>query len=165
MNYDTNPLSANVVFNIGQPIVLILICFTAVAGLLLLAGKLTKVYNLESIASRWTERFLLATLHVGLIWIGLSMVVSYISTGVMDTVNGVVLISGAIISLVRRATSDQRKANKTLVITYIFLAAVLLWTFIFANVLNALPSQVRDAVADTFRPTFFKDLFTYWHWM
>lgn len=165
MDYSTNPLNSNVFFSVGQPIMLILISFTAIAGLLTLISRLVRVTGLEIVAERWFERFIIITLHAGLIWLGLTMVISYISTNVIDTINGVVLLSGAIISIVRRASSDQRKANKSLAITYIFLAAVLLWTFIFANVLDALPITFRDAIADTFRPGFFKNLFTYWHWM
>ena len=164
-DYTTNPLNSNVFFSIGQPILLILIVFTGVAGLLLLISRIAKLTGLEIFASRWFERFLLITLHTGLIWLGLTMVISYISTNAIDTINGAILISGAIISIVRRATSDQRRANHTLFVTFIFLAAAILWTFIFTSILNGMPATFRDSVADTFRPTFFKDLFAFWHWM
>ena len=163
--YISNPLDSNVFFSIGQPIMIILICFTAIAGLILLISHLAKLGGLELVAERWAERFLLITLHAGLIWLGLTMVISYISTHIIDTIAGLVLIFGAITSIVRRATSDQQKANHSLIATYIFLVAIILWTFIFASILDSLPFQVRDSIADTWRPAFFKDLFTFWHWM
>lgn len=163
--YIANPLNSNVFFSIGQPIMCILLVFTGIAGLLLLISRLAKLGGLELVAERWAERFLLITLHTGLIWLGLSMIVSYISTNVMDTIIGAVLLSGAITSIVRRTTSDQQKGNRTLVITFIFLAAAILWTFIFSNILDALPFQIRDSISDTWRPQFFKDLFSFWHWM
>lgn len=163
--YIANPLNANVLFSIGQPVMIILIVFTAIAGLLLLIGRLAKLGGLELVAERWAERLLLITLHTGLIWLGLTMVISYISLSVMDTINGLVLISGAVTSIIRRATSDQQKANRTLIITFAFLAVAIVWTFIFSSVLDALPFQMRDAISDTWRPTFFKDLFSFWHWM
>lgn len=164
-SYETNPLSSNIFFSIGQPIIIILIVFTGLAGLLLLISRVAKLGGLELFSERWFERFLLITLHTVLIWLGLSMVISYISTSIMDVINGVILISGAITSIVCRATSDQQKGNRSLVITFGFLIAVIIWTFIFQNVLNALPATFRDSVADTWRPTFFQDLFRYWHWM
>ena len=164
-DYEINPLNSNVFFSIGQPIMVILISFTAVAGLLLLISRVAQLGALEITASRWAERFLLITLHTGLIWLGLSMIISYISISIMDTINGAILISGAIASIVRRATSDQYKANHSLVFTFSFLAAVILWTFVFDSVLNALPITFRESIADTWRPTFFKDLFSLWHWI
>lgn len=164
-DYVSNPLNSNVFFSIGQPIILVLISFTALAGLLFLISKLAKLGGFELVATKWAERILLITLHTGLIWIGLTMVISYISTNIIDTINGVILIIGATTSIVHRATSEQQKANRSLIFTYVFLAAIILWTFIFANVLSALPATFRDSIADTFRPQFFKDLFTFWHWM
>lgn len=163
--YIANPLNSNVFFSIGQPIMCILLVFTGIAGLLLLISRLAKLGGLELVAERWAERFLLITLHTGLIWLGLSMVISFVSLSIMDTINGLLLISGAITSIVRRATSDQQKANRTLVITFAFLALAILWTFIFSSVLDALPFQIRDSISDTWRPQFFKDLFSFWHWM
>lgn len=164
-NYDSNPLNSNVFFNIGQPVMLVLISFTAIAGLLLLISRVAKLGGFELVVNKWAERLFIITLHAGLFWLGFTMVISYISTNAINTINGVILISGAVTSIVRRATSDQGRANRTLVITYIFLAAALLWNFIFTSVLDGLPATVRDSVADTFRPTFFKDLFSFWHWM
>jgi len=164
-DYIANPLNSNVFFSIGQPVMLVLISFTAIAGLLLLISKLAHLGGFELVAEKWAERLLLITLHTGLIWVGLTMVISYISTSIIDTISGVILIIGAITSIVRRVSSDQPKANRSLIITYIFLAAVILWTFIFANVLSALPVTFRDSIADTWRPTFFKDLLSFWHWM
>ena len=164
-DYTINPLNSNIFFSIGQPIMLILIVVTALAGLFLLISHLAKLGGLELVAIKWSERIFLTTLHAGLIWLGFTMVVSYISINAIDTINGVILISGAVTSFVRRITSDQRRANRTLFITYVFLAVALLWTFIFASVMNGLPATFRDSFANTFRPEFFKDLFTYWHWM
>lgn len=164
-DYTINPLNSNIFFGIGQPVMLILIIFTAIAGLFLLISRIAKLGGLELVATKWAERFLLITLHAGLFWLGFSMVISYISTNAIDAVVGIVLVSGAVTSIVRRATSDQRRANRTLFVTFIFLAAAILWTFIFTSILNGMPATFRDSVADTFRPVFFKDLFAFWHWM
>ena len=163
--YQANPLNANPFFGVGQVFMVILIVFTAILGLILLISRVAKLGSLEIIINRWFERFVLITLHTGLIWLGLSIVISYISTNVIDTIIGAVIISGTVVSIVRHATSDHYRANRALRFTIIFLFAMILLTFIFQNVLNALPATFRDSIADTFRPRFFKDLFSYWRWI
>ncbi len=163
--YETNPLNSNVFFSVGQPVMIILLVFTGIAWLFLLIARLTKLGGLELVAGRWAERLLLITLHAGLFWVGLTMLISYISISAIDALAGVVLILGALTSIIRRVTSDQGRANHTLFATYVFLVVIILWTFIFSSVLSALPATFRDSIADTWRPTFFKDLFSFWHWM
>lgn len=164
-DYTSNPLNSNIFFSVGQPIMIILIVFTAIFGLLLFISRVAKLGSLEFAVNRWFERFLLITFYAGLIWLGLSMLITYISFSPMDAINGAVLLLGSITSIVYRTTGTQDKANHTLTAMFIFIGVVLLWTFIATSVLNGLPSTVRDSVADNVRPTFFRDLFQYWHWM
>ena len=164
-DYETNPLNSNVFFSLGQPIMVILLVFTGIFGLLLLISRIAKLGNLEFAINHWVERFLLITFYTGLIWLGLSMLITYISYNAMDAINGAVLVLGSITSIVYRATGNKDKSAYTLTAMFIFLGVVLLWTFIATSVLNGLPSTVRDSVANNIRPTFFQDLFKYWHWM
>lgn len=164
-DYTSNPLDSNIFFGIGQPIMLILLSFTAIAGLIFLISKIGKLSGLEIAVEPWLKRFLLITLHVGLIWLGSSMLISYLSLSAIDAIAGAALLLGAVTSTVYHITSDNRKARHTLVISYAFLAAIMLWAFIFSGVLDALPFQIRDVISDTWRPAFFKDLFSYWRWM
>lgn len=164
-DYETNPLNSNVFFSIGQPILIVLIVFTAIFGILLFIGRVAKLSNLELAVNRWFERLFLITLYTGLIWLGLSMLITYISYNAMDAINGAVLVLGSITSIIYRATGTKGKSNHTLMAMLIFLGVVLLWTFIVTSVLNGLPSTIRDSVAENIRPTFFQDLFKYWHWM
>ena len=164
MNYETNPLNSDVIFSIGQPILLILIVFTAVSGLLAFIGRTGNLTSLDITANRWFGRFAAATLYTALGWLGLTMIISYVGNSVLDIINGAILLLGLVVSLVKRATSDQMGANRILAATYGFLAFILVWHFIFGAINGAIPAEAQDAANSFFKPHFFTDLFHYWHW-
>ena len=141
---------------------LILIVFTAIAGLLTFIGHAANLINLDAIASKWLSRFAVITLYAGLIWLGLSMIISYLGESPIDAVNGFFLLLFTVISIVKRITSDQPGANHFLFFAYGFLIVIIAWTFIY-NAIN-IPKEVTEAVGNTFKPTFFTDLLRFWHW-
>lgn len=162
MDYDINPLHSNILFNIGQPLLIILAVFTAVAGLLTLIGHLAHLTTLDAIASKWLSRFTATTLYTFLIWLALSMIISYVGNSVLDLVNGIIILTGVVVSLAKRASSDQIGANRALVFTFAFLAVILIWHFIYGAI--NVPKDVTESVGDIFRPQFWNDLFRLWHW-
>lgn len=162
--YDINPLDANVVFQIGQPIVAILIGFTLIAGLLGFIGRLASLMTLDVQGEKWMSRFLVALLYTTLFWLGLSMMISYFGVSVLDVINGAILLVGAATSLIQRATSNQQGANRTLAFTYGFLAFVFLWYFIYGSIMHDLPGQFLTAIGNNIHPKFFTSLFKVWGW-
>lgn len=164
MTYDINPLDTNFVFQIGEPIMLILIIFTLVAGGLGFIGRVAHLTNLDIQAGKWLSRFAAITLYVGLFWIGLSMIISYFGTSVLDVINGAILITAAIVSLVKRAYSDQRSANHSLVLAYGFLGFIIIWGLIYGSVMHSLPKQFLDAIGNAINPEFFPALLRVWGW-
>ena len=165
MTYDINPLDTNIIFQIGEPIMLILISFTLVAGILGLIGRTIHSNSLDIQASKWLSRFAATTLYVGLVWVGLSMIISYFGTSVLDMINGAILITAVIVSLVKRAYSEQREANHILAIAYGFLGFIIMWTLIYGSVMDSLPKPFLDAIGNSIKPEFFTDLIRAWGWM
>lgn len=162
--YDINPLDANVVFQIGQPIVAILLGLTLVAGLLSFIGRTMSLNALDVQAGKWLSRFLVIFLYTVLIWLGLSMMISYFGNSVVDVVNGAILLVGAGTSIVQRVTSDQQGANRTLGFIYGFLVFIFLWYFIYGSIMKDLPGQFLSAIGNNIQPKFFGSLFKVWGW-
>lgn len=165
LSYEINPLNSNVWFNIGQPLMVILLIFTAVAGILTFVARASNLTKLDLVASRWLSYLATATFYFGLIWLGLSMLISFAGKSLLDTINGALVLILTFISLVKRFGSDQTGANRFLIGAYVFLGLVLIWTFASGAVLGALPEEVRAASGDIFQPNFFSDLFHLWRWI
>lgn len=165
LSYETNPLNTNVFFNIGQPLMVILIIFTIVAGILTLVARASNLPKLDLIASHWFSYLSVSTLYMGIFWIGLSMFISYVGKSVLDTINSVILLIILAASLIKRASSDQPGANRALLTAYIFLGVFIIWSFVSGPLINALPEEARAASSTVFQPTFFTDLFRLWRWM
>ena len=164
MLMDINPLEANVVFNVGQVLILILGAFTIVAAIFKGIFKLTDQAGPEGLAEKWLERFFIGLLYTGLVWLGLSMIISYFGVSVIDVVNGVLLIGMMITSVVKRVSSDQEGANKTLAFSYVALAVMLIWHFIYGSVMHNFPVAFLSSVGDHIMPSFFTDVFKLWGW-
>ena len=164
MNYDINPLNSNLVFSVGQPIIIILFVFTAIAALLTFIGKSANLVGLEVFASKWLSRFAATFLYFILIWASLTMIISYAGSYAFDVVVGVILLAGVIFSLVKRATSDQVGANRALFFMYGLLIAALVWHFIFLAINTGAPSEGTEIITDNFVPHFYSDLFRYFGW-
>lgn len=162
MNYDINPLDANVVFQIGEPIMLILIVFVLISGLLGFIGRVARITSLDIQAGKWLSRFVATLLYVGLFWLGLSMLISYFSVSVLDVINGAILITGAVVSLVQRAYSNQQAANRSLAFTYAFLGFILIWYFVYGSVMGSLPPKFLSAIGNALQPEFFGHLMKAW---
>lgn len=162
--YEINPLDANVIFQIGQPIVVILLALVLITGAVGFAGRLTGQMTLDVQGSKWLSRFAAVLLYVILFWLSLSMLFSYFGTSVVDVVNGAVMLVCAITSLVQRATSDQRTSNRSLAFGFAFLLFIFLWHFIYGSVMSNLPAQFLSAIGYQLQPDFFTHLFKAWGW-
>ena len=165
LSYETNPLNGNFFFNICQFLMIVLIVFTIVAGILTIVARASNLPKLDITASRWFTYLSVSTLYLGVLWIGLSMFISYVGKSVLDTINSIILLIILASSLIKRASSDQQSANRILLIAYIFIAVFIVWSLISGPIISALPEEFRAATGTVFQPKFFTDLFHLWHWM
>lgn len=161
---DINPLDPNIIFQFGAPVVIILIVFVLVTGLIGFAGRVAGVTVLDVQGGKWMSRFLAVLLYVVLFWLGLSMLISYFGRSVLDVINGAILLTGAVVSIVQRAYSDQHAANRTLAFTFGFLGVIFLWYFIYGSVMHNLPAQFLSAIGNAIQPEFFLHMFKAWGW-
>lgn len=162
--YDINPLDANFIFQVGQPIIIVLFAFVLITGVLGFVGRVMSITTLDVQAGKWLSRFTAILLYVVLFWLGLTMLISYFGRSVLDVINGAILLTGAVVSLVQRAYSDQRAANRTLAFAFGFLGFVFLWHFIYGSVMYNLPAQFLSAIGNALQPEFFTHLFKAWGW-
>lgn len=164
MVMDINPLETNVIFNVGQVLMLILSAFTIVSAIFKGIFKLTDQVKPETLAEKWLERFLLALLYTGLLWLGLSALTSYFGESLIDIINGAVILIMMAVSIVQRATSEQRNANRTLVFAYAWIAVVILWHFIFGSVVHNFSPEFVRSVGEHVMPNFPTDVLKLWGW-
>ena len=165
LSYETNPLNSNVFFSICQFLMILLIVFTIVAGIITLVARASNLPKLDITASRWLTYLSVSTLYLGVLWIGLSMFISYVGNSVLDTINSIIILIIFASSLIKRASSDQQSANRTLLIAYIFIAVFIVWSLVSGSLISALPEEFRTVSGTVFQPKFFTDLFHLWHWM
>lgn len=162
--YVINPLDANLVFQIGEPIMVILIILVAIAGLLGFIGRVGGIMVLDVQGGKWLSRLATILFYTTLFWLGLSMLISYFGASVIDVINGAILLTGAVTSLIQRAYSNQRGANRTLAFMFGFLGFIFLWHFIYGSVMSDLPAQFLSTVGNAVMPHFLTDLFKIWGW-
>ncbi len=161
---DINPLETNAIFNIGQVLMLILGAFTIVSAVFKGIFKLTDQVGPETLAEKWFERFLLALLYTGLLWLGLSTLTAYFGESLIDVINGAVMLIMMVVSIVQRATSEQRNANRTLAFAYAWIVAIILWHFIFGSVMHNFSPEFVRSVGEHVMPNFPTDVFKLWGW-
>lgn len=159
---EINPLDANFIFQIGQPILAILIGLTLIIGGIGFFARTFQHTRLDIEMSRWLSRLMATLLYTILIWLGLSMMISYFSTSIIDVINGSLILAAVVISLVKRAYQEQDSANRYIAIGFALIGVFLLWHFIYNSVIAARVANIDSALGDMFRPVFFTDLFRAW---
>ncbi len=162
---EVNPLDANVIFNIGQPVLVVLLVLLALCAIIGFIARITGLTRLDIETSKWTSRFALIFLYTVLAWLGLSMLIGYMGERILDIINGGLLLAAMATSIIQRAMSNQPGANRTLAFAFGFLAVMLLWNFIYGHVMDALPAEFMDSIGYEFHADFFNDAFRFWGWM
>ena len=162
---ETNPLDANVIFKIGIPILVIVLAFLAISGLLGFFARVGGMTRLDIETSKWTSRFVIIFIYSLLTWLSLTMLIGYIGNGMLDVINGGLLLVCTATSIIQRATGNQAGANRTMIFAFGFLVAMLIWNFIYTAVMSALPRDFMDTIGGEFHANFFNDLFKYLGWM
>lgn len=162
---EVNPLDSNMVFRIGIPFLFIILAFLAISGLLGFFARIGGFTRLDIETGKWTSRFAIIFIYTLLAWLGLTMLIGYMGDGMLDVINGGLLFVLVVTSIIQRATSNQAGANRTLIFAFGFLAAMVLWNFIYYAIIGAMPKEVMDTIGGEFHANFFNDLLKYIGWM
>ncbi len=162
---ETNPLDANVIFKIGFPILIIILAFFLLSGILGFFARVGGLTRLDIETSKWTSRLVIIFIYSILIWLSLTMLIGYIGNGLLDVINGGILLVCTVTSIIQRATSNQAGANRTLVFAFGFFVVMVIWNFIYYAVMNALPKEFMDTIGSEFHANFFNDLAKYLGWI
>lgn len=162
---DVNPLDTNLVFSYGQLALIVVVALLALSAVTGFVARIAGLTRLDIETEKATSRLLAIFLYAVLIWLGLSMLIGYLGNSILDVINGIILLVGVVTSLIQRGTSDQASANRTLAFLFGFVAVMILWSFIYGAVMDALPKTFVDSVGREFHTSFFSDALKYWHIM
>lgn len=135
-------------FTLGKILLRIVLIGLIVCGIGYLVGRFSNRNGLAEDFKLWGRNIILAMLHLVLLWIGLSMVLGYVDSSVIDVVFGGIVLAGFLIAVWSRF-SEGVGASSLLMAVYIMILIMGIWAFIAPKIAPNLPSD--------FIPKFFYD--------
>ena len=125
-------------------IVVLILCFIGY-----LVGRFTNRNALAEDFKLWARKILVVTLHAVILWVGLSMLLGYTDSSVIDMIFGGILLAGFLITAWSHVTEGSSSSSSLLMAVYLMILIMAVWGFV--------APKVAPNLSTDFIPRFFYD--------
>ena len=137
------------VFSLGKILFRIVIVVLLLCAVGYLIGRFANRNAIAEDFKLWARKIIIVTLHAILLWIGLSMLMGYLDSSVIDTVFGGIILAGFLITSWSRVSEGPSSSSSLLMAVYLLVLIMAVWGFV--------APRVAPDLSTDFIPKFFFD--------